>query len=130
MAAALQRDCNGQTSGKRESDVASYIDSAVEVTAQPTVVEAIFRETEGNPLFVGEIVRLLAEEGLLDRRPDASWRLSIPQGVRKVIGRRLQLLPPECTEALVLASFRLRQMLSTRSEPRKAGDARAALTSA
>ena len=75
-----------------------------QVTPHPTVVEAIFRETEGNPLFVGEVVRLLAEEGKLDRRPDASWRLSIPQGVRQVIGRRMQLLSPECTEALVLAS--------------------------
>ena len=90
--------------GLSEPDVASYIDRAAHVTAEQTVIEAIFRETEGNPLFVGEIVRLLAEEGRLDRRPDASWRLSVPTGVREVIGRRLKRLSPGCTDVLVLAS--------------------------
>ena len=87
-----------------EPDVASYIDLAAHVTAERFVVEAIFRETEGNPLFVCEVVRLLAEEGRLYRRPDPSWRLSVPQGVLEVIARRVQRLSPACMEALVLAS--------------------------
>ena len=54
------------------------------------LVDAIRRETEGNPLFVGEVVRLLAAEGSLATVDvDSLWALGIPQGVREVIGRRL-----------------------------------------
>ena len=65
--------------------------SIVELTASelasPRLAAALHDETEGNPLFVGEIVRLLSVEGAL-ATPDAS-RLAIPQSVRDVIARRL-----------------------------------------
>ena len=51
---------------------------------------AIHAETEGNPLFVGEVARLLAAEGhLTNVDVGALWTLGVPQGVREVIGRRL-----------------------------------------
>ena len=49
---------------------------------------ALHEETEGNPLFVGEIVRLLAVEGVRSEST-AEVRLAIPQSVRDVIARRL-----------------------------------------
>jgi DNA-binding SARP family transcriptional activator len=66
------------------------------------LVALIHEETEGNPLFVGEIVRLLAQEGRLGG--DASARFAIPQSVRDVIARRLSHLSDECNRILVLAS--------------------------
>ena len=52
-------------------------------------------QTEGNPLFVTEIVRLLAQEG--PSRPNgrrtAETGARVPEGVREVIGRRLDRLP-------------------------------------
>jgi DNA-binding SARP family transcriptional activator/tetratricopeptide (TPR) repeat protein len=64
---------------------------------------AIHRETEGNPLFVGELVRLLAAEGRLEEAATAT-ALSIPQGLRDVIGHRLHHLSEECKDVLSVAS--------------------------
>jgi DNA-binding SARP family transcriptional activator len=59
----------------------------------------IHAETQGNPLFAGEIGRLLAAEG-----ETAPGRLPIPQGVLEAIGRRLQRQTERCREVLALAS--------------------------
>ena len=57
------------------------------------------RETEGNPFFVAEILRHLVETGAIRREswPVVSGRWTsiasqLPEGVREVIGRRLDLL--------------------------------------
>ncbi len=59
---------------------------------------AVHDETEGNPFFVGELFRHLAETGALVN-DGTVWRLttrvsdlSIPDGIREVIGRRLSRL--------------------------------------
>ena len=58
----------------------------------------IFAETEGNPFFVEEVFRHLAEEGKLFGEggrwiPDLRvGRLEVPEGVRLVIGKRLKRL--------------------------------------
>src|SRR5512136_3381446 len=67
------------------------------------MAEAVHRQTEGNPLFVQEVVRYLSEEGLI-RREDGRWRssretpleMAIPEGLRDVIGKRLSMLSPDC----------------------------------
>lgn len=79
-------------SGLAEADVAHYI--AVAAPAQVGLGAAVYAETEGNPLFVGEIVRLLDKEG----------QLAIPNSVRETIGRRLRHLSAACNELLVTAS--------------------------
>ncbi|MCX6020726.1 MAG: hypothetical protein NTZ05_03170 [Chloroflexi bacterium] len=69
------------------------------------------RQTEGNPLFVQEIVRYMAESGLI-RQNEGRWRrtgqtplaLEIPEGLRDVIGRRLSALSPECNRVLAVAA--------------------------
>jgi tetratricopeptide (TPR) repeat protein len=68
--------------------------------------EAIYRQTEGNPLFVQEVVRYLVEEGLLtkDKPTEARVLMSIPEGLRDVIGKRLSSLSPECNRVLSIAS--------------------------
>jgi tetratricopeptide (TPR) repeat protein len=76
-----------------------------------SLAEAVHRQTEGNPLFVQEVVRYLAEEGLIARK-EGLWRptkdtpleMSIPEGLRDVIGKRLSLLSPECNQLLSVAS--------------------------
>jgi DNA-binding SARP family transcriptional activator len=76
------------------------------VSTQPTeqLAAAIHRETEGNPLFVGELVRLLASEGRLEEAADETHALSIPQGIRDVIDHRLRRLSDECKQLLSVAS--------------------------
>lgn len=73
--------------------------------------EAVHRQTEGNPLFVQEVVRYLADEGLI-KREGGRWRqtgpapleMSIPEGLRDVIGKRLSRLSPGCNRALSIAA--------------------------
>jgi predicted ATPase len=75
------------------------------------LAEVVHRQTEGNPLFVQEVVRYLAEEGLIARKEgqwqptrDTPLEMSIPEGLRDVIGKRLSLLSPECNQLLSMAS--------------------------
>ena len=91
--------------GLTPADVARYIELTAAATPPAELIAAIHAETEGNPLFVGEVVRLLAAEGrLADVDARALGTLSIPQGVREVIGRRLGRLSQECRRVLTLAS--------------------------
>ncbi len=92
-------------SGLGYDDVARYIEMTAGITPPKSLVTAVHRETEGNPFFLAEVVRLLASEGRL-QRPDqiATWSVTIPQGVREVVGRRLDHLSPECNEVLTVAS--------------------------
>jgi len=75
------------------------------------LAEAIHRQTEGNPLFIQEVLRYVVEEGLVTRQ-DGRWQgtgdtpleMSIPEGLRDVIGKRLSRLGPECNRVLAIAS--------------------------
>ena len=86
------------------SEVAHIIELIVGTEPSDDLAAAIHRETEGNPLFVGELVRLLAAEGRLEDAASSSEALSIPQGVRDVIGHRLRHLSGECKRVLSVAS--------------------------
>jgi class 3 adenylate cyclase/tetratricopeptide (TPR) repeat protein len=68
-------------------------------------------ETDGNPFFIAELVRHLAEEGTLYRGPDGRWtmdrplrELGLPDTVRDVIGRRLARLSEDSRRLLSVAS--------------------------
>jgi tetratricopeptide (TPR) repeat protein len=87
--------------GLAEGDVARFIEETTKRAPTVALVEAVFGESEGNPLFVGEIVRLLEAEGRLNER---SLDLAIPWSVKDVIGRRLRRLSDACNRMLVLAS--------------------------
>jgi DNA-binding SARP family transcriptional activator len=88
--------------GLSENDVADYVELTASEIASPELVAALHEETEGNPLFIGEMVRLLALEGVDPKSAGAA--IVIPQSVRDVIARRLAHLSEECNRVLVLAS--------------------------
>jgi tetratricopeptide (TPR) repeat protein len=75
------------------------------------LAEAVHRQTEGNPLFVQEVVRYLAEEGIIERE-EGKWRaksdtpleMRIPDGLRDVIGKRLSGLSESCNKVLSVAA--------------------------
>jgi DNA-binding SARP family transcriptional activator len=90
-----------ELAGLGERDVADYIELSTGVEPAPRLVRAIRAETEGNPLFLAEVVRLLDAEGRI-AEPDA--HLGIPPGVRAVIGRRVGRLSEPCRRLLVSAS--------------------------
>lgn len=69
------------------------------------LIEVIHGQTEGNPLFVREVVRLLLDEGRFDESADlGSWRVTIPRGVRETIALRLDRLSDAAIRALEIAA--------------------------
>ena len=91
-----------ELAGLGEADVARFIELTAPGASAADLGPAVHAETEGNPLFVGETVRLLAAERRLDEPAIAP--LAIPQSVREVIGHRLRHLSDECNRVLTLAS--------------------------
>src|SRR5438105_1663948 len=75
-----------------------------------SLARAIHVETEGNPFFVREVLRHLAETGAVARHGEAwSTRLpieavGIPEGVREVVGKRLARLSGEANTILRTAA--------------------------
>ena len=107
--AELRRESATRTlplSRLERADVADYIRLTTGIEATADLIQAIHLQTEGNPLFLGEVVRLLFQEGRLTASGDAiSLKLGIPFGVREAIGRRLGHLSEECNGLLILASI-------------------------
>jgi hypothetical protein len=67
----------------------------------PASVEALARASEGNPLFLIELLRLLLQRGEVSR---ADGPLPIPDTVKEVISRRIARLAPETRAVLEAAS--------------------------
>jgi len=85
--------------------VGEFIGATANIDPHDRLVAAVWRETSGNPLFVGEAVRLLSAEGrLLDVGDLTSLRVAVPTGVRAVIARRIGHLGKETARALVLGA--------------------------
>lgn len=71
--------------------------------------EALYRYTEGNPLFVKQVLQSLFDDGLLWHN-GSQWewkqldKLTLPTAVDDLIGRRLSRLSPAATRLLVIAA--------------------------
>jgi serine/threonine protein kinase/tetratricopeptide (TPR) repeat protein len=97
--------------GLNADEVRRMMESITRESIPWGLAQAVHRQTEGNPLFVQEVIRYLVEEGLIARK-EGQWRptrdtpleMSIPEGLRDVIGKRLSLLTPECNQLLTVAS--------------------------
>ena len=111
--------------GLSQEDVGRFVELVSGIAPPRGMVEAVHRQTEGNPLFVTEVVRLLVQEGSVGAsRPGGTdslgdsdtWSVRIPEGVREVIGRRLDRLSERCNETLTIAAvigreFTLEQLM-------------------
>lgn len=79
-------------------------------TPPPSLARVVFQETDGNPFFVEEVFRHLTEEGrLFDESGQFRSGLKIdqfpvPEGVRLVLGRRLERLGEEARRILITAA--------------------------
>lgn len=80
--------------------------------ASPALVDTIHGQTEGNPLFVAEMTRLLVQEGVLGASARGASAPSqgagsrrIPEGIKEVIGRRLNRLSPRTNQVLTCAAM-------------------------
>ncbi|HEY41443.1 MAG TPA: protein kinase [Dehalococcoidia bacterium] len=94
--------------GLNADEVRRMLESITRQDVPWGLAEAVHRQTEGNPLFVQEVVRYLVEEGLISRE-GGQWKattleMSIPEGLRDVVGKRLSGLSQECNRILSIAS--------------------------
>ena len=90
--------------GLSEPEVGRFIEMTAGCAAPAAVVQAIHRETDGNPFFVDEVVRCLrAQVGDPWALPAAAG-LPISQGVRGAIRQRLAPLPPGTRTVLAAAA--------------------------
>ncbi|HEV8339948.1 MAG TPA: protein kinase, partial [bacterium] len=71
--------------------------------------DLIYRETEGNPFFLEEMLKHLVETGAMYRE-GGRWErkgiaeIDVPQSVKEVIGRRLEQVSDPCRQTLTLAA--------------------------
>lgn len=110
-------------SGLDIEDVGHFATTAAGMALPPWLTNAIHSQTEGNPLFVREVVHFLEQEGHLNLASAATIppTIRLPEGIREAIGRRLNLLPATCNDVLATAAvigheFRL-DVLTRASRP-------------
>jgi DNA-binding CsgD family transcriptional regulator len=87
--------------GLSKGDVGEMVTTLVGEGAPPDMAEKVHLRTEGNALFVVELLQLLEANGSDETQ---EWRFSIPQGIRGVINRRFDGLSDQCNQALAIAS--------------------------
>jgi tetratricopeptide (TPR) repeat protein len=98
--------------GLNADEVRRMLESITQESVPWGLAEVVHRQTEGNPLFVQEVVRYLAEDKAITRGEGGTWQVTrdtpiemrIPEGLRDVIGKRLSLLSLECNRLLAVAS--------------------------
>jgi predicted ATPase len=88
--------------GLGRDEVGGLIEVLSGVVPSQAQVAAVHERTEGNPLFVREVVRLLAAEATLQR--PGRGGVPIPGSVRAVIGRRLAPLSADAVQVLSAAA--------------------------
>jgi len=85
-------------------DVTSYL--AAEIPRgdfSPELAGVIYRRTEGNPLFMTDLVRHLRERGTLGE-PASGMDRDLPESVRSMIQRRIDQLDPDELNLVAAAS--------------------------
>ena len=111
--AAISRLRNSETlalKGLHADELSSLLQMVGDHDAPKSLVDALNSATEGNPLFIRELLLHVVEEGKL-LRDGNGWmprisieELGIPEGVRQVIGTRLLKLSDTANHLLSVAS--------------------------
>jgi predicted Ser/Thr protein kinase/tetratricopeptide (TPR) repeat protein len=96
--------------GLEPDQVNVLVNTFVGRDVSPSLARLVADSTEGNPFFIGEMLRHLTETGALATLRDGSGgrksatALGLPEGVKEVIGRRLARLSEACNRTLSLAA--------------------------
>ncbi|MGH3807500.1 MAG: ATP-binding protein [Pseudonocardiaceae bacterium] len=93
--------------GLDEAEVTALLEATGHARGADTrgLARAIRAHTEGNPFFVGELVRHAAESGALGEEGGGSLhQLGVPEGVHEVVLRRLSRLSEAASDVLATAA--------------------------
>ncbi|HEX5192915.1 MAG TPA: AAA family ATPase [Solirubrobacteraceae bacterium] len=105
----LQRDGLLRTlevQGLPEPDATELVRLRTGSVLPKRLMHALHQETEGNPLFLQQMVQHLADSGIAPEQASVAElaRIGLPEDVRGLISRRLARLSPDCIEVLRVAS--------------------------
>lgn len=91
--------------GRKSSEPTASLEPEVsdELAGSAKLVAEVYRETEGDPFFLTQLVRLRLLQGESSESPLAGRSLSREEGVRRVVLSRLSRLSAPCREALDVA---------------------------
>jgi len=89
------------------------------ISLSEPALKIIYEQTDGNPLFAVELIKVLTDEN--PGTPIVAMPARIPAGVHETIGRRLIRLPDRCNEILCVAAvhgrrFAVREIVATMDE--------------
>ena len=92
-----------------DDDVRNIIEEWIGRESPPSLTRLVARHTEGNPLFVVEMLKHLDEVGALAARDDWDRPITLadvglPEGIRQLIGRRLERLGLTTRRLLTIAA--------------------------
>ncbi len=92
--------------GLTEAETAELVQLRAGRQPTPDFARALHVETEGNPFFVEEIIKHLAEAGVQTDRASKREleRFGLPEGIKRVIARRLARLDAQSMELLRVAT--------------------------
>jgi DNA-binding CsgD family transcriptional regulator/tetratricopeptide (TPR) repeat protein len=93
--------------GLSQAGLAEVAARLCEVTLSESAIRLIYEQTDGNPLFAIELIKVLIDESAGGEIAAAPAR--IPAGVHETIGRRLVRLSDRCNELLCIAAVYGRQ---------------------
>ncbi len=115
--AALRRQqgvARVELTGLDDTDVISLMEAAAGHTLDDAAIglaHAVYRETDGNPFFVSEVLRHLTESGAIAQDASGRWvaqdsldGTALPDSVREVIGARVGRLGPDAERMLSVAA--------------------------
>jgi tetratricopeptide (TPR) repeat protein len=101
-------------SGLDDTGVISFLESIAGHTLDEdgvALAHSVYRETDGNPFFVAEVLRHLAETGAIVQDTAGHWvaalpgaEIALPDSVRQVVGVRVGRLGVLATKALSAAA--------------------------
>jgi class 3 adenylate cyclase len=99
-----------ELTGLDDNDVVAYVEAAAGQALDDAGVglaHAVYRETDGNPYFVSEVLRHLAETGAIYQDGSGRWtsettleQVALPDSVREVIGARVGRLGKDAERVL------------------------------
>ena len=111
--ADLRRDGQAEQrplDGLSDAEVAGLIAAFKVDDAPAALTRSVSHDTEGNPFFIGEVLRHFVENDAL-RREGGRWlfaphadTVDVPETVRGVLDRRISRLPPDAMRLLRLAA--------------------------
>ena len=103
-----------ELAGLDDSGVVAFLEAAAGQNLDDAGVglaHAVFRETDGNPFFVNEVLRHLSETGAIYQDATGRWmaeesldQMALPESVREVIGARVGRLGQDAERVLSMAA--------------------------